>query len=218
MRILVIADEESKYLWDYFTPDKLDGIDLIISCGDLRAEYLEFLVTMGRVPVLYVPGNHDSRYEKRPPEGCELLDGKVFRYKGLRILGFGGSMRYGIGPYMYTEKEMLKRIKKSRRSIVRNGGFDLLVTHSPARGYGDLEDIPHKGFECFNRLLEKCRPKYMLHGHVHATYGSRFKRVLRHPSGTTIINCYDKYILDIEPGGETMHSRKELFRQLYPKI
>ena len=94
MRILVIADEESKYLWDYFTPDKLDGIDLIISCGDLRAEYLEFLVTMGRVPVLYVPGNHDSRYEKRPPEGCELLDGKVYKFKDLRILGFGGSMRF----------------------------------------------------------------------------------------------------------------------------
>ena len=43
MRILILADEESKYLWDFFTPDKIQGIDLIISCGDLRAEYLEFL-------------------------------------------------------------------------------------------------------------------------------------------------------------------------------
>ena len=31
MRILAIADEESKYLWDYFQKEKLEGIDLILS-------------------------------------------------------------------------------------------------------------------------------------------------------------------------------------------
>ena len=35
MKIMVIADEESKYLWDFFERSMLDGIDLIISCGDL---------------------------------------------------------------------------------------------------------------------------------------------------------------------------------------
>ena len=35
MRILAIADEESAYLWDFFEKSKLEGIDLIISCGDL---------------------------------------------------------------------------------------------------------------------------------------------------------------------------------------
>ena len=40
MKILLLADEESKYLWDFFEKEKLDGIDLIISCGDLKAEYL----------------------------------------------------------------------------------------------------------------------------------------------------------------------------------
>ena len=33
MRILAIADEESKYLWDYFQKEKLEGIDLILSSG-----------------------------------------------------------------------------------------------------------------------------------------------------------------------------------------
>lgn len=36
MRILAIADEESKYLWDYFQKEKLEGIDLILSSGDLN--------------------------------------------------------------------------------------------------------------------------------------------------------------------------------------
>ena len=44
MKILVVADEESKSLWDFYTPRKLKGIDLIISCGDLSPAYLEFLV------------------------------------------------------------------------------------------------------------------------------------------------------------------------------
>ena len=35
MKILLLADEESKYLWDYFDKSKVEGIDLIISCGDL---------------------------------------------------------------------------------------------------------------------------------------------------------------------------------------
>lgn len=46
MKILVLADVESKYLWDYFEKEKLDGIDLILSCGDLRAEYLSFLASV----------------------------------------------------------------------------------------------------------------------------------------------------------------------------
>ncbi len=40
MRILAIADEESRTLWDYFEKSKLEGIDLIISCGDLDPRYL----------------------------------------------------------------------------------------------------------------------------------------------------------------------------------
>ncbi len=215
MKILIIADEESKFLWDFFTPDKLEGIDLIISCGDLRAEYLEFLVTMGKAPVLYVSGNHDSRYEKHPPEGCESVDGKVVTVGGIRVLGFGGSMKYGNGPYMYTEKEMRRRIKQARRSILVHSGFDILVTHSPARGYGDMDDLPHRGFECFNELMERCRPKYLLHGHVHATYGSRFKRVIDHPSGARIINGYDRYILDFDEEQKNGLTRRSVLKQMY---
>ena len=46
MKILTIADTESKNLWDYFTPDKVEGVDIIISCGDLDPRYLSFLSTM----------------------------------------------------------------------------------------------------------------------------------------------------------------------------
>ena len=66
MKILAVADEECKALWDYFTPDKLEGVELIIACGDLSRHYLEYLATMAPVPLLYVHGNHDESYDTRP--------------------------------------------------------------------------------------------------------------------------------------------------------
>jgi len=63
VKILVVADEESAYLWDHYRPGRLAGIDLILSAGDLKPEYLSFLVTMANRPLLYVHGNHDAVYE-----------------------------------------------------------------------------------------------------------------------------------------------------------
>lgn len=195
--ILLVSDEEMPGLWDYYTPDKVKGVDLIISCGDLKQEYLEFLTTIVNVPLLYVRGNHDESYEMRPPEGCVDIDGRVFVYKDLRIAGLGGSYRYRNSSCMYTERQMRLRQWKLRFKIARAGGIDLFVTHAPARGYGDLEDLPHKGFECFNKLLLKEKPAYMLHGHVHRSYTHRFKRKREHESGTQIINCSGSYILQL---------------------
>ena len=94
MNILVIADEETPSLWDYFRPEKLKDVDLILSCGDLNPKYLSFLATFCKGPVLYVHGNHDDRYEKTPPEGCICIEDKIYEYKGIRIMGLGGSYRY----------------------------------------------------------------------------------------------------------------------------
>ena len=60
MKILAISDTESKALWDYFDKSRLEGIDVILSCGDLDPRYLSFLATFFSGPVLYVHGNHDG--------------------------------------------------------------------------------------------------------------------------------------------------------------
>ena len=130
MKILLVSDEECLYLWDYYRPGRLDGIDLIISCGDLNAEYLSFLVTMGRAPVLYVHGNHDGGYERHPPEGCTCIEDQVVNVCGLRILGLGGSPWYSGGPHQYTEREMERRIRRLRFRLRRAGGVDMIVTHA----------------------------------------------------------------------------------------
>ena len=197
MKILTIADEESRSLWDFYDKSKLAGIDFILSAGDLKPEYLEFLVMMSRADVLYIHGNHDSCYENKPPQGCICIgiDGKLFNYKGIRILGFGGSMRYSMGKCQYTEKEMLKRIRRWKLSIIKNNGFDILLTHAPAAGINDMQALPHTGFKCFSDLLENYNPKYFIHGHIHRNYGN-FVREQKF-GNTIVINAFEKYIIEI---------------------
>ena len=136
MKILAVSDEESPALWDYYVPGRLDGVDLIISCGDLNAKYLSFLVTMRNVPLLYVHGNHDTNYSIVPPEGCDCIDDQIVVYNGIRILGLGGCPRYHRGDHQYTEQEMRRRIRRLRFRLKRLGGVDIVVTHAPPRGVG----------------------------------------------------------------------------------
>lgn len=75
-----------------------------------------------------------------------------------------------------TQKMMRKRIHKLWWKLWRHKGFDILVTHAPAYKLNDMEDLPHRGFKAFLDLMDKYHPKYFLHGHVHANYGSGFKR------------------------------------------
>lgn len=199
MKILAVSDEECQALWDYYTPGKLDAYDLIVSCGDLKAEYLSFLVTMAKCPVLYVHGNHDTGYAKRPPEGCDCIEDKVVVYNGLRILGLGGCRRYHPGEHQYTEAQMRRRIRKLRFTLWRTKGVDMVVTHAPVAGVGDDSDPAHRGFEALRKLLEKYQPKYLLHGHVHLRYGQDPTRI-RRLGDTQVINVSQRYVLETEDG------------------
>lgn len=197
MKILAIADEESAYLWDYFEKSKLEGIDLIISCGDLKPQYLSFLATFTSAPVIYVHGNHDEKYKHTPPEGCICIEDQIYVYKGVRILGLGGSMEYTSGDHQYTEAAMRKRVRKLRWQLFRKKGFDILVTHAPAFGLNDGEDLPHRGFQVFHTLIEKYNPKYFLHGHVHMRYGRKHVR-FDTCENTKVINAFERCVFEYE--------------------
>ena len=146
MKLLLLGDHESPYLWDYYQPGVLSQYDIILSAGDLDTEYLSFIVTMARAPLLYVHGNHDGSYEKYPPEGCDCIEDQLFVCKGLRILGLGGCPVYSGGPHQYSERQMSRRIKRLDRKIRKAGGVDVVLTHAPAAVFGDASYLAHKGF------------------------------------------------------------------------
>jgi predicted phosphodiesterase len=197
MKILLVADREEPYIWDYFDKDRFKDVELILSCGDVKSEYLSFLVTMIKAPLLYVHGNHNKAYLQNPPEGCISVDGSLIVYKGIRIVGLGGSIFYGGKEFQYTEKQMERRINKLKIQMWRHKGFDILLTHSAAFGLGDGEDHCHRGFKSFVRLLDRYSPSYLIHGHQHMTYKQQ-PRIIQY-NNTKIINAFGYYILDYQP-------------------
>lgn len=198
MKILVLADEESKYLWDYYEEGRFDGIDLVISCGDLKPHYLSFIATYTKAPVLYIHGNHDECYSQTPPDGCICIDNKIYVHQGVRILGLGGSMQYNYGKRQYTDRQMNRRVYRLIPKILFHRGFDILVTHAPAYQFNDGEDLPHRGFKIFRKLLDKYHPKYFLHGHMHLNYNHRLPRECQYNEYTTVINGYEKYTFEYD--------------------
>lgn len=203
MKILAVSDEELPAFWDYYTPGKLAGYDLILSSGDLKAEYLSFLVTMARCPVLYIHGNHDEDYKCNPPEGCDCIDDKLVVYKGLRILGLGGSRRYKNGAYQFSDGQMRRRIKKLKREIRLAGGVDIVLAHAAPLGVGDGADLPHKGFQAFLEFIGQYQPQYFLHGHVHLRYGVKIPRENLY-GRTKVINCCGHVVLELEPKAQSL--------------
>ena len=105
-------------------------------------------------------------------------------------------MRYSEGPNQYTEREMGRRIRRLWFQLRRAGGVDIVLTHAPAKGCGDDEDYAHRGFECLRELMDKYRPRYLIHGHVHMNYARERPRILQRGE-TTIINAYERFVLEV---------------------
>jgi len=194
VKLLIISDTKSPSLYDYFNKERFKDVDLILSAGDLKPNYISFITTALCKPLLYVHGNHDENYDQNPPLGCISIEDTVYDFKGIRIAGIGGCIEYRGGKHQFSEKAMARRIKKNKKAFKK--GFDILLTHSPAFGLGDGEDHAHIGFKSFIDVLDTYEPKYMIHGHQHLNYKNQ-QRIISYKA-TTIVNAYGYYILDID--------------------
>ena len=199
MRILTIADQVEPLLYDRFDRQQFEGIDLILSCGDLPPEYLSFLLGKLDVPLYFLRGNHDIRYDSKPPRGCTDLNANLIKFRGINIFGLEGSRWYNGGPHQYTEREMYWKIQRLRPRIWRMGGVDIIITHAPPRHIHDAEDRCHRGFKSFRWLLDKYSPLYFIHGHIHANFTDPSQRMTR-VNQTQVINTYGYYLFETGNG------------------
>lgn len=174
---MAVGDEVSPVLEKAVLSESFPRVGLVLSCGDLPYDYLEFLVDAVRAPLVYVRGNHDRPVETearviRAPWGGVDADGKVVEVAGLMVLGLGGSPRYAPkGENQYTEGEMRLRLLRLLpalwgRKIRAGKGLDILLTHAPPRGVHDAADPAHQGFQVFLDLIKRWKPKLHLHGHT----------------------------------------------------
>jgi predicted phosphodiesterase len=211
LKIFAVADEVDESTFG----DKLDSVrpDLVVSCGDLPFDYLEYLVGRLDVPLLYVLGNHDpglaspnslwmSLQQDAPvpgPQGCDNIDGRFTEVRGLRIAGLGGSLRYKEGPNQYSQAQMRWRALnlefRIRLKRVRAGSkLDLLLTHAPPFGSGGAEDAAHVGFAAFLRIIRDLQPSLLIHGHIHP-YGRAMPE--RNIGGTRIVNAVPSRVIEL---------------------
>ncbi len=197
MRVLCVSDEVVSELPRLAASGRIPTPDLMISCGDLPPEYLRLLSGIFHVPLFYVRGNHDIRYERNPPMGCMNVHGRVVQHGGLKILGLEGSRWYNGGPNQYTEGQMRHLVWRLRPRLWWHGGTDLVVTHAPPRYIHDAEDLCHRGFKTYRRLIQRYAPRYFLHGHIHARFDDDAQRITI-VGGTRVINCYRYYQLEID--------------------
>ena len=196
MHILAVSDRRHRALYEYFDRERWRDIDLVISCGDIDARYLSFLVTMIPKPLIYVPGNHDEAYMKNPPEGCDSINDRVVRIDGALIGGLGGSFWYNGKDLQYTERQMMQRGRKLIRKARKMGGLDILVTHAPPRGVHDLDDVCHQGFQAFHTIIDELSPKILVHGHTHEIYRKEDRDTS--VDGTRVINAFECYRFAVE--------------------
>lgn len=179
------------------------GVDLCISCGDMPAPYLEYIVEVLDIPLFYVRGNHDQAYSEDHPGG-ENLHHRIVTYEGLRIAGLEGSIRYNDGAIQYSEWEMALMVYKMGPGVMlrraRGKFIDLFVTHSPPWQIHDLPaDRAHRGFHAFRQFIEWYHPRYLIHGHVH-TWDNRKETQTRF-AGCEVININPVKVLEIDPKG-----------------
>ena len=197
MKILTVADVVCDELLNQQDTRAIAGdIDLIISCGDLPPEYLTSLRNRYDVPLFYVLGNHDLRYDSAPPERCIDINRRTLIINDTRITGFSGSRWYNGNINQYTEREMAGFIWRMKYSLWRSKGTDIVVTHAPPRHIKDAEDLCHRGFRSYNTFIEKYRPSALLHGHIHKIFQNDDERITR-VNNTRVVNCYGYYIFEL---------------------
>jgi Icc-related predicted phosphoesterase len=218
MKILAVSDDVVPWIYSPSLRDKCDEVDIVISCGDLPTDYLEFIATTLNKPSYFVHGNHDAKpnndaedRRKDAPDGWINLDLKRLRLGNLRLAGLEGCHRYKPGvPYQYTQGDQWLRTFWLARQMAQgmarwSRGADIMVTHSPLRGIHDGEDIAHHGFDAFNWLAKAFRPSLWLHGHQHRTYNP-MQAGETQLGDTLIVNVHPYRILELPDAHAHAHA------------
>lgn len=225
MKILAVADHIDPLVYSAGIKQRFGDVDLVLSAGDLPMEYLGFISASLNKPIYFVFGNHHLKHLSRFRRwglrsdaskyaigqtgigehyfGSTYIGSRVLRHDGLIIAGLGGCKRYNKGENQFTEFQLFRRMLRMIpvllfNRIFRGRAMDILLTHAPPYRLNDRPDPTHEGFKVLRWFVRTFRPRYLLHGHIHL-YDLNAERVVPYES-TEIVNVYDHYVLDFEPG------------------
>ena len=225
MKILAVSDKDDSKLQACILQNCkfLHDIDIVISCGDISNQYLEFLADSLKKPLFFVKGNHKNFHpsdqkgyldkfisdlydsDKQFINGGVNLHARIEPYGDYIIIGFEGSMKYNSGPSQYTQQEMTKIVKKIETALYlvqlkdsilgRKQKKIIVVSHAPVAGIHDQPDLCHQGFARFKNFINKFKPAVWLHGHIH--FNDQRDAQITKIENTLVVNAYGFHIVDI---------------------
>jgi len=224
MKLLAVADHVDPLVYSNNIKERFKNISVILGAGDLDISYYEYIVSTLNKPLYFVFGNHNlksfsyfrpskkniddtNRYSSNfhPGFGSICVEDKVIFDKkyNLIIAGLGGSRKYNNGEHQFTEYQMRIRAlllvpKLLFYRIFYGRWTDILLTHAPPQGIHDKEDLCHMGFKTFIWFMDKFKPRYLIHGHVHL-YNLNSRRITKYRD-TTVINAYNHIVINTEKG------------------
>jgi Icc-related predicted phosphoesterase len=208
MKILTISDVVHDLVHSPNIAERFKDIDLVLSCGDLPFDYLEYIVTMLGKRLCYVYGNHAQREVLQSdgerivePRGCENIHRRVIEHKGVLIAGLEGSLRYRDGPHQYTQAQMAYFVWRMAPRLWRNKcrygrAVDILITHAAPAGIHDGKDLCHRGFLAFLGFMGRYKPRYLIHGHTHL-YRQDANRMTQY-GDTIVLNTCGYQVIEID--------------------
>ncbi|MDD3267247.1 MAG: metallophosphatase domain-containing protein [Burkholderiales bacterium] len=186
MKIVCISDTHSQY---HILNDILPDADMIIHAGDLVRhgsveeiqDFINWYSKLNYKYKIFIGGNHDGSLEHSKdqihiPKNIIYLENTLIEIEGIKIWGSPVSPPYRSFGFMWDEKrreELYKTVPKC----------DILINHSPPLGTLDLiEEGRNVGCEYLALAIAKVKPKLVICGHIHESYGTIKK------DGTIYIN------------------------------
>ncbi len=210
-RILTVADEVDETLDSLVTRRRLGTVDLVIGCGDLPVDYLQFVTDAFDAPLAYVRGNHDvgGAWASGAATGLHLpeplRDGVPWTHGGLTVVGFNGIPFHGGGGLQVrdftTWRSVLSAWARLRR--IRGGGPVLPISHAAPRGINDGPDRMHRGSVPLRWLAGRLQPPLWLHGHTTLVTRRLEDRAMRR-DGTLFYNAAGAVLVELHAPGSAV--------------
>lgn len=190
LKALIITDTHSSLMkyWVDQIPDKekLRTIDVVLVLGDVTGLDIldvEKLITENNLPCFGIPGNHDENWDPYKGTHIQNLHGKVIFFKGIRIGGMGGSIRYKDSDNPLLTDEEASGILEQME------GCDILLTHDGVKH--PEKDFAHSGLAGISEYLEKWKVPYHFYGHFHQPMEENL------PNGTKSICFYGVTMIEL---------------------
>ena len=169
MKIVAFSDTHFKSVPPIYEND----IDFLIFAGDwsgmsYELETLSFanwFKSQTAKHKILVPGNHD--YFVNSIEGAWV--NKYEEVGGYKILASPYTPEFCDWNYMKSEEELDKMYDCFPVDV------DILITHGPCYGIGDLWQGKHIGSKALLEYVERVKPLIHIFGHIHGAFGQYAK-------------------------------------------